>query len=1166
MVRVGLSVGFLVSALIGTSPSAASGTAELLADINQVPSFGSSSYGASGPLIPLGDRLLFTGIEPSSGAELWISDATPQGTRLLLDLEPGGESSSFVPLGTAGQTAVLLSRLRLGNWEVWRSDGTAAGTFPIYDLFPLDSCSFQEDVPEAVSVEDRLFFLARKPGTCALWITDGTESGTQPVEEVGSEAHNLVAAGNRVFFVASNGLWTSNGDGAAHLRSFENSDSEGPRQLYAAGSRVVFIAQALEGGGEELWTSDGSAAGTRPLTNFFEPFPFGRQEPLLRMIGQTLYFTADDGTGIDLWRIEGSNGAPRRVTDFVHTDPFPERFDGSQIAQVGNRLVFSASEGGSFRGRLWVSGGTPESTAPVDGCPDGCPRRSGGPLIQLGSRIVFEGIGPRDEQEIWATDGTGAGTQRLADIDISFTPVALLGKVFFIGPGNSSTGYGLWKTDGTAAGTVRVADLGAGAFNSSFSNGFSPVAAGGRIFFLASLEWQKPQLWVSDGFPEGTRAISYINESPGSYPRGFTPFAAGALFSAYDGNLRVLWRADGSAAGPYPIPAVIEPLSIVPASGGAAFILTGYDRFGPFRLWRTDGTEAGTLQLDPAGGEPLEVLEPFRNGVIFGVEEQDQISLWESDGSGTRPLFDLPADVVRIHSSQILGSLLYFVASRGPSHEDQLWVSDGTAAGTRPVDENGFWTFQSSSLPMEIAGGIVYFASRYGLWTIGANDAAEVPFPKPWEGSSPTDLTEFRGALYFLASHPETAARRVLWRSDGTSAFLVESFGLAAIRMVRLGDRLLLVADDGAHGIELWSSDGTEAGTVLVRDIAQGETSGLSYLPWESSLAVAGGKVYFSATDGTSGFELWESDGTAAGTRRVQDIAPGGLSSHPTELRTVANRLFFSAGDSLHGEEPWVLSLESGCVPSALALCLGGRFRVEADWRDFQGNQGRGKAVPLTADTGTFWFFDAANIEVILKVLDGRGVNGHHWVFYGALSSVQYNLTVTDTQTGAVRRYFNPPGWLGSLADTDAFGPRGATAAGVVRDGPIAQHGEARVASRTVAAEGSCVPGPERLCLNGNRFAVEAKFRRPDGSSGIGRAVPLAGGDTGYLWFFDPGNVEVVIKVLDGRAVTGKFWVFYGALSDVEYTLTVTDTETGAVKTYTNLKGRLASVADTGAF
>ncbi len=83
----------------------------------------------------------------------------------------------------------------------------------------------------------------------------------------------------------------------------------------------------------------------------------------------------------------------------------------------------------------------------------------------------------------------------------------------------------------------------------------------------------------------------------------------------------------------------------------------------------------------------------------------------------------------------------------------------------------------------------------------------------------------------------------------------------------------------------------------------------------------------------------------------------------------------------------------------------GGRFQVEAEWRDFQGNAGTGTAVALTADTGYFWFFSPANVEVVAKVLDGRGLNQAFWVFYGALSSVEYTLTVTDTQTGLTRRY-----------------------------------------------------------------------------------------------------------------------------------------------------------------
>jgi len=197
-------------------------------------------------------------------------------------------------------------------------------------------------------------------------------------------------------------------------------------------------------------------------------------------------------------------------------------------------------------------------------------------------------------------------------------------------------------------------------------------------------------------------------------------------------------------------------------------------------------------------------------------------------------------------------------------------------------------------------------------------------------------------------------------------------------------------------------------------------------------------------------------------------------------------------------------------------------------------------------------------------VLDGTGVNGHLWVFYGALSNVEYSVTVTDTQTGAARLYRNPQGRLGSVADTLAFDPLGADGASTTL-GPEAETWQPRIAESRTAAAG-CVPSSTRLCLQGGRFAVEAHWRDFQNKTGVGTAVPLNGGDTGYFWFFSQTNVEVVLKVLDGRPVNGKIWVFYGALSNVEYTLTVTDTQTGKFKTYFNPRGRLSSVADTGAF
>jgi len=515
---------------------------------------------------------------------------------------------------------------------------------------------------------------------------------------------------------------------------------------------------------------------------------------------------------------------------------------------------------------------------------------------------------------------------------------------------------------------------------------------------------------------------------------------------------------------------------------------------------------------------------------------------------------------------------LFFVARHGSATaNEQLWVTNGTEAGTLALTDFHSSAFDPAIPPeMEKVGSTVFFVAENRLWRTDATAAGTAPvLTSLTAGAFPSSLAVFKGALFFVANTNRSAVGRGLWRSDGTAAgthpvALVGAPTGVPAGLTVLGDRLFFAADDGTHGIELWRSDGTELGTSLVRDVAPGAAS--AEPAW---LTAAGGRLFFAARDGASGTELWESDGTASGTRRVQDIAPGAGSSQPRELILAGDRLFFAADDGIHGEEPWVLALAGGgCMPSAQALCLnGGRFRVVADWRDFQGNRGDGHAVALTGDTGYFWFFNASNVEVVLKVLDGRGVNGHFWVFYGALSNVEYALTVTDTETGAVRRYENPPRRLASVADTEAFGP--SSAAEGVTEGPeplLEETEEAIVSAWDEAATGSCAPSVTRLCLNGGRFAVEATWRDFSGNTGTGQAVPLAGGDTGYFWFFAPGNVEVVLKVLDGRPVNGKFWVFYGALSNVEYTLTVTDTQTGAVKTYTNPKGRLASVADTGAF
>ena len=262
------------------------------------------------------------------------------------------------------------------------------------------------------------------------------------------------------------------------------------------------------------------------------------------------------------------------------------------------------------------------------------------------------------------------------------------------------------------------------------------------------------------------------------------------------------------------------------------------------------------------------------------------------------------------------------------------------------------------------------------------------------------------------------------------------------------------------------------------------------------------------------------------------------------------------------------------CAPADTALCLSAsRFRVEVSWKDFQGRTGAGHAVALTPDTGYFWFFNAANVELVVKVLDARAVNGKFWVFFGALSNVEYTLTVRDTVTGSTKSYRNPAGRFASVGDTAAFAGAAAAATHetMAADGTDAAPSSYELIQRLVdsaPAATAFTPCPDTrfgMLLNGCRFHIEVKWDAGGGRTGRGHWVQLTN-DTGYFWFFNPANVELIVKVLDARVVSGKFWVFFGALSNVRYTIAVTDTVTGSYKSYVNRAGKLASVGDTAAF
>jgi len=259
-------------------------------------------------------------------------------------------------------------------------------------------------------------------------------------------------------------------------------------------------------------------------------------------------------------------------------------------------------------------------------------------------------------------------------------------------------------------------------------------------------------------------------------------------------------------------------------------------------------------------------------------------------------------------------------------------------------------------------------------------------------------------------------------------------------------------------------------------------------------------------------------------------------------------------------------------------VCLNqGRFRVELQWESAD-DAGEGAAVPLTNDTGYLWFFNADNVEVVVKVLDGCAFNQRYWVFAGGLTDVKVIMKVIDSETGVAATYYNPPGTaFEPVQDQETFAvcSQGANLYGESRyllgdDEMEALRGGMDLAAASTEAAfewpvpfqvglaqdggGSCVPDERTLCLEKGRFSVRAVWQKPDGETGDAVAWSLTG-DTGLYWFFEPSNVEMVLKVLDGCGVNGHRWVFAGGLTDVGVTMTVTDTETGEVRTFGNPVG-----------
>lgn len=503
--------------------------------------------------------------------------------------------------------------------------------------------------------------------------------------------------------------------------------------------------------------------------------------------------------------------------------------------------------------------------------------------LQIGNRIFFVGSEdipdePRTGLELWVTDGTEAGTYLVKDIrpgreSSSIKHMTNYNGILIFKANDGVHGDELWRSDGTEAGTYMIKDMNPGSSNSQFYNIY---VFKDHVYFANRTFEHGLEIWKSDGTEEGTQVLKDIKpgSSSGVHSHEMVLFGDYMYFLAQEDSSNYywdLWRSDGTTEG-------TERLYRSQANWGSAanFEGTAAENYFVFNttqgVWKSDGTVSGTVQLSSTKGEGFYA---HGNSVFYSARPGEfAMPLWITDGTpnGTREVKDIyPGRESENQGYYSYGDRIYFRATNVPN-ESGLWTSDGTEAGTYRINEN-----------------LKIFRHGYNM----------------------AQFHEKNGKLYFSAEGDYLHGTE-LWELDPVThdVRMAEDFNLSASSeitnrsrfMQSVGRRTVLLAFDGSQKEVLYGTDGTPEVTERLLEASFKFDYGVK---GEHLFVKNNGNLYFTAKREEDGYELYKTNGTAAGTKMMKRFIPATNTFDRPWMASYNDILYFNADDGINGYQMW---------------------------------------------------------------------------------------------------------------------------------------------------------------------------------------------------------------------------------------------------------------------